>query len=1047
MNSANNIIHKSKEELVNELRILQTENQKLNTKLKIRTNEFQVIYNICSLSEKYELSLNDFLEKIVELIPPCWQFPEITCARITFGEHDFKTSNFKTTKWKQTEIIHTKNAANASIEVFYLLEKPKADEGPFLKEERNLLKVFANNVSKIIEAKDLLTEMKDSEEKFGIAFQKSPVAKCLVDILDNFRFLDVNEAFLNLTGLSREALEGSYLRDIDFFSKELINSTLIPNLKQKAKVKDFEITFQDKSGEFKTGLINIEIILLKTKKIALVAINDISELKRNRDKIFESERRLQSIFENMQDAYFQIDLDGKLSYFNPMALQMYGYSSQEELLGKPSAILYADIGDRKILLNKLQTTGKALDYTGKALRKDGTTFWASMNAQFIYDSHGNIIGTQGVVRDITERRNYEKKIHESEKKFRDIFENMPSSYVLFELIFNENGNPIDHRLIEANNEFNKHSIINKDKLIGLTSEQLPVKFPKDILQKYYKVGLTGEPCSLERFNETLQRYYDIRVTSPKKGQFALLFNDITKRKEREKELLINQKLLLESQRIAKVGSWEMDIKSFAIKWSEELYRIYEIEDKHKKRALDDFINLVHPEDRFIIQNNLNKILEMGAFDDFECRIITSSGTIKYILVSGEIISDNDGTPLSLYGIVQDTTRQKLYENQLILAREKAEENEKILMSAQELAKLGSWELDIDTLTFKFTDNLFKLLHTSLEEMGSYEMPITEYVEKFIHPDDAYIVAEETEKAINTDDPDFTKYLEHRIKYLHGGVGYVSVRYFVIKNEQGKTIKSFGVIQDITEKKNAEIELIKAKEKAEESDRLKTAFLMNMSHEIRTPMNGILGFMGLLGKPDLNDEAKSRYLQIINRSGARLMNTINDIIEISKIEIGDIQLKYETINPFEIMQFHYDFFYPEIKKKGLDFELKNQVTELIETDKHMLDGILMNLLKNAIKFTENGKIEFGNYISDNYVCFYVTDTGMGIPEDKQEVIFNRFVQGDIRLIRNYEGSGLGLSIVKSYVDILKGTIEIKSEFEKGSTFMVSIPFVKAPYLMS
>ncbi|MFC0875694.1 PAS domain S-box protein [Saccharicrinis sp. FJH2] len=1553
MNLANSLSQKSKEELIKDLLLLQTDNEKINAELMERTKELQAVYKISTLLQEPELSLDIFFQKVVELIPPGWQFPKITCARIIFGEQEYKTSNFKISKWKQAEIIQNKKVANAVIEVYYLVEKPTADEGPFLKEERNLLRVFANNLSRIVETNFLINELEDSEGKFIISFQKSPVAKCLVDKSDNFKLLDVNEAFLSLTGFSRDELENRYLQDINFISKELINSVLIPKIKKDKNIKDFELTVKNRNGESKTGLINIVTIFLKSKEVVLVAISDISEQKKNHDKIIESEKRLQSIFENMQDAYFQVDLDGNFSYFNPMALQMYRYDSEKELLGKPSTILYTNISEREELLNKLQETGKVKDFTGKALRKDGTTFWASMNVHFIYDNKGNIAGTEGVVRDITERLNAERKIQESEKKFRDIFENMPSGYVLLELVYNEKGQPVDHRMLEANAQFDNQTGLKRKDLIGRKMMGGPFSLPEDIARKYYEVALTGEPFSYERFNESLNRYFDIRVSSPQKGQFSLLFNDITKRKkseqkilellnrfkqiaqhlpgfiyqyhlrndntsyfpyvsegvfgvspeeayknaqnvfdvihpddmdrvsesihesaknmtvwnesfrvilptgemiwaegkstpikmddgsvlwhgfilditvrkkqeneliknrkllkrsqragkigswefnvedkslvweeetynifgyhyedhelnnsaflqdiihpddreyvsmirkkiekekrftdheyriilkngeeryihvmgdvdldnegnvvrtygitqditerkkqeqellrsrkllkraqragkigswefnleenklvfeeetynifgysydaneinniaflrdivhpddqkhvvrirkqieekkkfidheyriirkdgkerhvlimgdvvlnkegnvvrtygiiqditerkkqeqelikakdraeenekrlsafkssstegifflkkdiitdanetaclmfdytleeligmsaaeltaeesketvkgnikagsetaydivalrkdkstfigevrgkmfdyngekirvsalrditernEQEQELLIQQKLLLESQRIAKVGSWEMDLKSLELKWSEELYRIYEIDDNSKVPVLDDFINLVHPDDRIIIQRNLDDIFNIKIFNEFECRVITTLGSTKYISVSGEIIFDKTGKPSHLYGIVQDTTRQKIYENQLIKAREKAEESEKKLLVAQDLAKLGSWELDVESQTFTFSDNLLKIYHTSAEEMGGYQIPLMKYAKEFVHPEDADIVAVESGKAITTNDPNFTNYLEHKINYLDGGIGYIAVRYFVIKDENGKTVKTFGVNQDITEKKNAEIELIKAKERAEESDRLKTAFLMNVSHEIRTPMNGILGFTSLLEDPDLSEEEKSSFIQIINKSGERLMNTINDIVEISKIEIGDVELHIESINPSEIMQYHYDFFSPEIKEKGLDFELKNQVTELIKTDKHKLDGILMNLLKNAIKFTTEGKIEFGNYIQGSNICFFVSDTGVGIPEDKQRVIFTRFVQADTELTSGYEGSGIGLAIVKSYVESLNGTIEVKSDVKKGSIFTVSIPFTE------
>ena len=172
----------------------------------------------------------------------------------------------------------------------------------------------------------------------------------------------------------------------------------------------------------------------------------------------------------------------------------------------------------------------------------------------------------------------------------------------------------------------------------------------------------------------------------------------------------------------------------------------------------------------------------------------------------------------------------------------------------------------------------------------------------------------------------------------------------------------------------EQELTKAKEKAEESDRLKSAFLMNMSHEIRTPMNGILGFLTLLDEPDLNDNEKSEYIKVMNESGDRLMNTINDIVEISKIEVGDINIVYKEVNIEETMLYHYDFFKLQATEKNIEFKLQNRWTgaffATIKTDKHKLNAILMNLIKNAIKFTPKGTIEIGNYIENWIICIFM-----------------------------------------------------------------------------
>jgi len=266
---------------------------------------------------------------------------------------------------------------------------------------------------------------------------------------------------------------------------------------------------------------------------------------------------------------------------------------------------------------------------------------------------------------------------------------------------------------------------------------------------------------------------------------------------------------------------------------------------------------------------------------------------------------------------------------------------------------------------------------------------------------------------------------------------VSVNYMKLDDE----ISTQGIIHDITDRKNREIELLKAKQLAEESDHLKSAFLANMSHEIRTPMNGILGFADLLKSQNYSPEEQLNFISIIQKSGERMLSTINSIIDISKIESGVETVQIEQVNITQIMNDWYNFFLPEAKQKGLKFILelpKSNYDDHFYTDSYKLNSILNNLIKNALKFTNQGSITFGYSFSQSDLNIKISDTGMGIPENKQKSIFDYFVQADVSTSRGYEGSGLGLSITKGYIELLNGTIEMESAVGKGTSFFVCIP---------
>jgi signal transduction histidine kinase/ActR/RegA family two-component response regulator len=230
-------------------------------------------------------------------------------------------------------------------------------------------------------------------------------------------------------------------------------------------------------------------------------------------------------------------------------------------------------------------------------------------------------------------------------------------------------------------------------------------------------------------------------------------------------------------------------------------------------------------------------------------------------------------------------------------------------------------------------------------------------------------------------------------------------------------------------------------KAEESDQLKSAFLANMSHEIRTPMNGIVGFAELLKGDNLSNEEQKNYIEIIEKSGIRLLNIINDIVDISKIEAGQMNVSFSATNVDEQMQYIHTFFMPETQDKGIRLLLKRSLTEgetIIRTDCEKLYAILTNLVKNAIKYTVKGTIEFGYEKKENQINFFVKDTGIGISKDRQKAIFERFIQADFNDKMARQGAGLGLAIAKAYVELLGGNIWVESEPEKGSTFYFTLP---------
>lgn len=239
------------------------------------------------------------------------------------------------------------------------------------------------------------------------------------------------------------------------------------------------------------------------------------------------------------------------------------------------------------------------------------------------------------------------------------------------------------------------------------------------------------------------------------------------------------------------------------------------------------------------------------------------------------------------------------------------------------------------------------------------------------------------------------------------------------------------------------QLNEAKEKAEASDRLKTAFLNNITHEIRTPLNGILGFGQLIIKPDITTAEKERYLEILNSSGNRLLETITNYMDMSLLVSGNQTAKTGVTNPYELILSLYGSFTPECEAKGLRMNLVDSETDGIhlETDRKLLRKAISYIIQNSIKFTEKGSISIGFNHQKERIVFFIRDTGIGIDEDAERSLFDIFVQTDSSDSRPYEGSGLGLSIARGYIELLGGTISFESEINKGTTFFISLPITK------
>lgn len=450
------------------------------------------------------------------------------------------------------------------------------------------------------------------------------------------------------------------------------------------------------------------------------------------------------------------------------------------------------------------------------------------------------------------------------------------------------------------------------------------------------------------------------------------------------------------------------------------YNKYDVIENYKL----SFASLIHPDDQQFVSKNVEKALQEASRFTIEYRIITRSGKIKWIWERGVGVFIN-GKMEFIDGVIEDITDKYQAEAQIKLLSRSVEQSPVSVV-----------------ITDK--DGVIEYVNKAFTEVTGYEkkeaLGQTPAILKSGHQGQQFY-QEMWETLLRGEE--WTGEILNKRK--DGTTLWEEVMVSPIKNDIGDITHFVGVKEDITEKKQMINDLVEAKEKAEESDRLKSSFLANMSHEIRTPMNGILGFLDVLQNEDLSDAQRKHYLSIVRKGGNRLLSTINDIIEISRLEAGQVSLNETSIDVSDVLLYFRDFYSNEVAKKDVTLEISNQIKEksnIIVTDKTKLESILTNFVKNAIKFTSQGFIEIGVYSPPGKIVFYVKDSGIGIPEKRKKAIFDRFVQADLDITKPHEGSGLGLSIARGYAQLLGGNVWLESEEDKGSTFFFSLPFKTA-----
>ncbi len=895
--------------------------------------------------------------------------------------------------------------------------------------------------------------------------------------------LEVSPSIENFTGFSRDEIIGEPIAKLflDFNSRDMF----FYKLKEKGEIRDYELRLKTKTGEFKYTSINVRLIFNTDGLPNHIdgAIRDITQRKLAQVELQASKEFLKNIVNAVASPVFVKDDNHKYVLANNALCSLLKIP-KEKIIGSTDSEYFPE-EQLKVFIekdNEVFKTGR--ENINEEYLTDGTgNIRTIVTRKTLYtDTAGNKF-LVGIFNDITERKLAEKRIQRLTRVYsvlsninQTIVRNRDKQLLFDEVcritvddggflmtwigVINSKTNKVDVMASsgKTGEYLNNINIDLNDKALGSGPSGLAIKSGK----YFYSNNIETDEIMIPWRKNAKKYGYQSSIALPLivngetigaytiySGEIGFFNDDEIKLLEElafdisfalefiesEKERKQAEKALRKSEAIqSKIVSNIGDVIVIIDQNGNNRYKSPNIETlfgwKPEELVGKSTWDIVHPDDLDSSQKIIAEIaLLPNATATTEIRYRRKDGVYVWIEITlVNLLADPDIQ--GFLGNYHDITERRLVQEKI---REKDNEFRKLSSNLPDLIYQFTRRPDGTYYVPIASEGIKNIFGCSPEDVIDDFTPIG----RVIHPDDAERVIADIEYS--------AKHLTYFTCEFRVQIPGKPIQWIYSKSTPEKLadgiITWYGFNADITERKQAEEELIKAKEKAEESDRLKSAFLTNMSHEIRTPMNGILGFTGLLLEPDLTGDQKEAYIKIVNQSGQRMLNTVNDIVEISKIEAGIVTVNLMEVNVQEHMDELIRFFTPEATKNGLKLSLEKKLPKrgaLITTDQNKLDSILTNLIKNAIKYTPAGKIKVGYHEKENMLEFYVKDTGIGIPAERQKVVFERFIQADITTTRQFEGSGLGLAITKAYVEMLGGEIRLESQTGEGSTFFFTLP---------
>ena len=891
----------------------------------------------------------------------------------------------------------------------------------------------------ISDRKQVETALRESEERFRAIFNQTFQFVGLLQ--PDGILLEANQTALDFGGLTRSQVINQPFWDARWWTISAETQEQLKTAIARAAQGEFvryEVDVLGAGDRVATIDFSLRPIVDESGQVKLLIPEgrDITDRKQAELELIQSRDLREAIFNESTDAIFLVDAETRITVdCNRRAVELFEASSKDELLGINGGKLLQKhpftSEEIAAIVQQINTRGfwsREIEY----LTKRGNTFWGNLAAKQITVA-GKVMNLVRIS-DVSDRKATQEALAQSERLFRILAEISPVG------IFRSDASG---QTIYANERACQLVGVRVEDVLGWQwSSCIHPDDRERVFQVWQEAVTHQHPWQAEyrlvhpsgKVTWVLSQAAVEKDDAGSVVGYVGTLTDISDRKQAEEQLRKSEAALVRAQRVAHVGSWELDVATKKLTWSEELFRIFGIDPNTSEPSYGEHFQYIHPDDRTLLEQYLDRAITDGTPYETDLRIWRRDGSLRYLEARGEAVRNQQGRIVRLFGTALDISDRKQ-------AEEALRRYERMVAATTDSMCL----LDCH-YTYQLVNQAYINLHEKpLDEMLGHTVGEVLGAEQF-----ETLLKPRLDQCLAGEVVNYQMWLEYP-KIGRQFIGITYAPYFEVNNTISGIVVS---IRNLTDLKQAEFALQKAKEAAEVANQAKSTFLANMSHELRTPLNVILGFTQVMSRDTSLTPEQRENIDIISRSGNHLLSLINDILDLSKIEAGCITLDESSFDIIAQLRSLQDMFRQKAEAKGLELnlEIAPEVPQYISTDPNKLRQILINLLGNAIKFTQKGSVTLHvashpshkpslspppPIPSSPHLLFEVADTGVGIAPTELDLIFDAFAQSQAGKI-SPEGTGLGLTISRNFVRLMGGDITVSSTLGQGSTFQFEIP---------